>query len=216
MKRSLFAVLAAAFLACVVSAPAHARQTAKMNRELAAAITAKNVVRVRALLLGGANANTPQPYRISLLMVAADHEDAADIDLLLAHGADVAARDAEGKTALHHAALYGLSSSDRGDFVSQGDVSKRCAVLNVLRLLVAHRTNVNAADKAGETPLMLTAGYAQSPDCVRLLLRSGAGIEAKDKNDWTALNYAQREAGGNGNAEVVALLKSAAEKRRQE
>lgn len=216
MKRSLCTALAGFLFICALSAPAYARQAAKTNQALAAAVAAKSTVRVRALLLGGANPNAPQPYRVSLLMVAAGNEDTADTILLLTHGADVAARDTEGETALHHAALYNLSSYDRGDFVSQGDVSKRCAVLGVLRLLVIHRANVNAADKAGETPLMLTAGYAQSPGCVQLLLSAGAGIEAKDKNGWTALDYAQREAGDGNNAEVVALLKSAQEKRRKE
>ncbi len=52
------------------------------------------------------------------LMMAADNEDVTTAALLLAHGAAIDSRDFKGQTALHHAALYGLSSYDEGDFVS--------------------------------------------------------------------------------------------------
>ena len=143
-------------------------------------------------------------------MAAADHEDAAAVVRLLAQGAQVNARDFEGRTALHHAALYGLSSYDEDDFESQGDVSKRCAILSVMRLLIAHGANVNAAARDGRTPLMLTAGFAQSPACVGLLLTHGANKQAKDKNGWSALKWGlwgrNKDFTDANDAEVIALL----------
>ncbi len=144
------------------------------------------------------------------LMTAADYEDAAAVARLLASGAFVNARDFEGRTALHHAAMYGLSSYDENDFESQGDVSKRCAILSVMRLLIAHGANVNAAAKDGRTPLMLTAGFAQSPACVRLLLEHGANRQAKDKHGWSALKWGLwgqgKDSTDSDDAEVIALL----------
>ena len=208
MNRNTCTAFAGILVVCFLCMSAQARNAAKIDRDLAAAVAAKNAVRVRALLSEGANPNAPQLYGVSLLMIAADNEDAADIALLLAHDAAVNARDDKRETALHHAALYGLSSYDRDDFVSQGDVSRRCAILGVLRLFIAHHADMNAADKAGETPLMLMAGYARSPACVRLLLRSGANAGIRDKNGRSALDYAQAGAVGD-NAEVIALLRNA-------
>ncbi len=157
-----------------------------------------------------AHAQPPAKKLNAALMAAADYENAASVARLLAQGASVNARDFEGRTALHHAALYGLSSSDEDDFESQGDVSKRCAILSVMRLLIAHGANVNAVAEDGRTPLMLTAGFAQSPACVRLLLTHGASRQTKDKNGWSALKWAlwgkDKDGTDPDDAEVIALL----------
>ena len=62
------------------------------------------------------------------------HEGLADIELLLAHGAEVGAKDSNGLTALHYAARtdYGLELAE---------------------LLISRGADVNARDGAGRTPL---------------------------------------------------------------
>ena len=146
----------------------------ELNAALTEAVEAKRTAQVRQLRAQGADPNAGGAW-----WTAADKEDQATLALLLAHGARVNQRDPGGQTALHRAALYGLSPADLGDFYSQGDVSKqRYPMREVMRLLIAHGADVNAADAKGRTPLMLVAAYAQSPACARLLLKHGASVRA--------------------------------------
>ncbi len=95
------------------------------------------------------------------------------VRLDLAHGADVNAKDKNGKTALMQ---------------SSGNTK-------ISRLLVEHRANVNARDNNGETALMMAA-QNKNIDVVDLLLTHGADVSTKDKHDHTALEYAFLSGGG--------------------
>jgi ankyrin repeat protein len=80
------------------------------------------------------------------------------------------ARDGEGKTALHWAALYG-----------QG---------KVMELLLANKADVNSLDEDGFTPLHWAATFNQS-DAVKLLLANKANMNLKvQKYGWTPLRLA--------------------------
>jgi len=132
------------------------------------------------------------------LIIAANYDDAATVQALLAEGVDVNTRNKLGQTALMMASRDGH--------------------LDVVQALLAKGADVNAMDNGGETtPLMegsRVVGYAKNignrtalmmaswnghPDVVRALLAKGADVNAKMSIGWTALTMAKE-------AEVRALL----------
>ena len=76
-------------------------------------------------------------------------------------GADVNARNNNGETPLHTAVP-----------------AKGYRMLEAVLLLIATGADVNAADKDGQTPLHLAASRFSHPDLVRLLVNSGADVNA--------------------------------------
>jgi cytohesin len=80
------------------------------------------------------------------------------------------ARDGDGRTALHWAALYGQKK--------------------VVELLLAEKADVNSLDEDGFTPLHWAATFNQS-DAVKVLLANKADLNLKvPKYGWTALRLA--------------------------
>jgi ankyrin repeat protein len=112
------------------------------------------------------------------LMLAAESNAVDTLALLIARGADIRARDEHGCTALILAAEYNA--------------------WNAARALVDSGADVNAATladgtvSAGRTALMWAAGRA-SLEGVRLLLESGARIDAQDAQRMTAIHTAALE-----------------------
>ena len=109
---------------------------------------------------------------------------AAEAELLLAHGADVNARDKDGETYLHHAAKAGTGKE--------------------AELLLAHGADVNAKDSSGRTPLHYAARYGNK-QFAELLLAHGADVNAKDMSGSTPLHWAAGAA-GEGNRDRAELL----------
>jgi len=124
---------------------------------------------IAALLAGRADPNAVVP-RVgqSPLMKAAQAGYNAAVELLLAKGADVNLRDADGATALTYAA----------------DKS-----LEVVNTLPRKQADPNIADKEGTTPLMLASNLGTAAS-VKALITGGANVNAKAKSGWTALMYA--------------------------
>ncbi len=131
------------------------------------------------------------------------------IDLLLANGASIEARDVDGATPLIRAAGVGNLDAvkvllDRGANLEAKDGNGRTALISaacecasidmpetvdVLKLLVAKKAHVNAKDKEGETALMAAAGSGETSN-VLFLLDSRAQIDAKGHDGNTALMLA--------------------------
>jgi len=149
-----------------------------------------NTAAVTLLLERGANPN-PNVHPItesSPLIEAASAGDAASVELLLSHGAEV--KNGAAEPALEMAITMrcpkctgllvakGLSPKDYStalpNIAALGDV-------NAVRLLLDHGANVNAVDPLGRTALMYAAASDLLPlDEVKLLVERGADVNAKD------------------------------------
>lgn len=97
--------------------------------------------------------------------------DDAKIKDLIKRGADVNARDASDKTALHWAASY------------RDDIS-------ILMALIEAGADVNAQDNLLMTPLH-HAALVDNPHAIKALIVAGADIHAKNKADFTPLELAK-------------------------
>jgi len=105
----------------------------------------------------------------------------AVVELLLAAGADVDAKNNYGWTALHYAAAYGHA--------------------DVVELLLEAGADIKAKNNSGGTALHYAAAYGHA-DVVELLVSAGANVNAQDKDGWTALFWASFK----GYVAVVELL----------
>lgn len=102
-------------------------------------------------------------------------------ELLIAHGADVNARDGQDRTPLMSAARYGS--------------------VEISELLIAHGTDVNARDREYRTPLY-NAAYNNAVEISELLIAHGADINVRDVEDDAPLH----SAASGGAVEVAKLL----------
>ena len=103
------------------------------------------------------------------LLHATLHDDIAEVNRLIAAGADVNAADKDGITALSFAV-----------YNEQTEVAK---------MLIAAGADVNAADKDGGTALH-DAALKVHAEIVAILLAAGADVKLVDKNGATALMVA--------------------------
>ncbi len=113
----------------------------------------------------------------------------ADVEAMLAKGADVNVRDENGWTPLH-----ALGEIVRGGHPSPGQIDAK----GIAELLIAKGADINAKDKAGDTPLHAAARGGEK-GVVELLLAKGANVNARNDSGQTALNVA-------GNAGVAKWL----------
>ncbi len=141
-----------------------------------------------ACVLAGAPENTGQQ-----LLDKIREGDLAAVRSLLAHGADVNARDAKGATALMYAAIYGdldcmkLLLDKGADPNASNDLGINALMwaasdLGKVRALVAHGANVNARSSFGYTALSVAAASPGNLPTVLLLLGKGADVRAVDKD----------------------------------
>lgn len=100
---------------------------------------------------------------------AAGRGQNGSVSILLNGGADVDARQAQGKTALMNAAMWGW--------------------VETVDLLLQHGATVDAVDDRGKTALLWSQEVSQGGkvDIVRALLRFGASVDQASRTGWTPL-----------------------------
>jgi ankyrin repeat protein len=103
--------------------------------------------------------------------------------LLLDEGADVHSRDSQGNTALM--LTVGIPKGS----------------LEIVRLLLARKTDINTQNKEGRSALMIASDRGRI-DVVQLLLESGARLDLEDSKKSTALDHAVTS----GYAHIAKLL----------
>ncbi|MDH3643077.1 MAG: ankyrin repeat domain-containing protein [Gammaproteobacteria bacterium] len=134
----------------------------------------------RSITALGGGAGSAESSPSSLCMVA-ENEDLSGIDKLINAGADAAARDANGATALHCGARSGSAA--------------------VLRMLINAGAPVRAADNAGDTPLHVAVASG-SAAVAKVLLQAGADDQAKNAAGWSPVMLAER----GGDEQIMMLL----------
>jgi ankyrin repeat protein len=108
--------------------------------------------------------------------VRRETKDALDlliIQILLAKGAAInAKRTEDGRTPLHEAVFYNYP--------------------DLVRLLIAKGADMNARDNGNDTALHIAAGYLEDgSETARILIDSGAQVNAVNGRGWTPLRYAE-------------------------
>ena len=153
------------------------------------------------------------------LIKAAKKGNAAKIEKLLARGADVNAKNKEGRTALMGAAFAGHTAIVQALLEAGADVNAKdergTTALSAaafrghtatVQTLLEVGAEVNARDKNGMTVLMWAAfGAGDHSATVQALLKAGADVDARDKNGGTALKVAAMV----GHTDIVKLLENA-------
>jgi len=117
------------------------------------------------------DAYEPKPG-VTALMRSASHDDLAAVKDLLAHGADIEARDSSGWTAL----IYALAMAPRA----------------VAEALINAGADTHARSFTGQTTLMSVAAGDRDRDEKIALLAENGDINAQDQNGETALMLATR------------------------
>jgi len=155
---------------------------------LSVALTARQQEVVRVLAREGVAIDQRLPGGITALMIAAALGQDEAIEELLAHGADPGAVDEHRGSALHALGQFGFGA----DAIAP--------VVAAWQALLAAGADPDAANAAGETPLLLLLGAGFEPDTARreevilaqieVLLRDGVGLAARERRGFGALHLA--------------------------
>lgn len=145
---------------------------------------------------------------------AAEAGETSNVEALLSAGADLLARDANGRTALHAAAasqhkdtleaLVDFTGNQVGKLIPEISKDSQIAVGQSLLVIEQRKRILNAADKNGGTALMLVARSGWT-DLASALLIQGADPRIRDKSGRLASDYASAA----GHTELADYLRTA-------
>ena len=158
---------------------------------LVAAAYGNHVAVAEALIDAGADVNAQDSTQQSAFLISTSEvgDDPRLLELTLAHGADVDAKDSYNGTGL-------IRAADRGH-------------LRIVRRLLETEIDVDHVNRLGWTALLeaviLGGGDAAHTEVVRVLVDAGADTEIGDQNGVTALAHARN----NGYEEMVEILAEA-------
>ena len=130
----------------------------------------KNPRLIELLLQAGANPNLKDKFGETPLIKCAYNGNRLGVISLLNHKADPSVAQPRWGTPLHFA-------------VGHGD-------LKAVNLLLSHGAGVQARDRSGATPLLVSVKWYAHPWITTPLLKAGADIQAKDKDGRNALHLA--------------------------
>jgi ankyrin repeat protein len=199
---------------------------ANVQQEMENAVQKDDIVKLKTLLLTGADVEVKDRFGWTLLMIAARDGKTESAIVLLDHGANPNAHVPDvfplklavsgGHIEIARQLLAkGARVDERTGF---GNTALMYAVgsghKEIVELLTNYGANINATNEAGNSALMLAYDKPDTIDTLATLIRCGADINAKDSNGWTPLFYAVRarryrainfllELGANINAQTI-------------
>ncbi len=134
------------------------------------------------------------------LLRAAKAQDAAALELLLSHGANMELPNNQGMVPILAAAGLGSSDRDtRGNYRAL-DVQERA--IASLEVLLKHGAQVNTkAGRQNQVPIQGAAQWGWT-QVVAYLVEKGADVNAADARGLTALDYAMGRGAANGRGDV--------------
>ena len=145
---------------------------------------------------------------------AAEAGETSNVEALLSAGADLLARDANGRTALHAAAanqhedtfkaLVDFTGNQVGKLIPEISKDSQVAVAQSLQAIEQRKRILNAADENGATALMFVA-LSGWTDLASGLLIQGADPRIPDKSGRLASDYASAA----GYTELASYLRTA-------
>jgi len=174
---------------------------------------------VRRYLEQGGNVNAKYGFDGNTpLQRAAQNNNKDMVEMLIAKGADVNAKDKDGNTPLQRAAQHNRKDVAELLIAKGADVNAKYNAKNkedytllhwaaqnnskdVAELLIVKGADVNAKEKDGYTPLLQAAWYNRK-EVAELLIAKGADVNAKSNYGYTPLYFAVK----NNNTNVAELL----------
>lgn len=177
---------------------------------VADAVRRSDAAAVKTLLAQGADVNAPQGDGMTALHWAAEHGDAAMVDMLIVAGANVSAVTRLGQyTPLHLAARAGSAPVVAALLKAGASVSALTSTGSVTALHLAAASgntaavtmlldkgaDVNAKETEWEQTPLIFATAADRTEVVRLLIARGADVKAKTRSlDMTKFGAEARQA----------------------
>ena len=134
------------------------------------AVRLGNMSNVKAAVNGGVDVSSADVYGNTLLMQVAVYGKAADVEFLLAHGAD-----AKVINKAEHTALMRVLP----------DLAK-------VKLLVEHGANISAATNEGDTALIMAVSIRSAEDMARYLVQKGVDVRASNQRGLDTITVASR------------------------
>ena len=129
------------------------------------------------------------------LLRAAKAMDAAAIDLLLKHGANINLPNTRGMTPIVAAAGVGSVDADTRGWYTTEDVQQRS--IASIDLLLKAGGDINATEPQRGQTLLHGAAFWGWNEVVKYLVEHGAKLDAKDNRGFTPIDSALGKAGGN-------------------
>ena len=148
------------------------KKSEKLNKALVQAVLDNNPEEVSALIKSNASLSAKSDDGMTILMLASQKGYFEIVKLLVTHGADVNENPlfSGDETALKKALLYNN--------------------IEIAQYLKDHGADVDAADKSGNTILMLEVKYAARAEIIKWLIENGADASRRNDEGLSALDFA--------------------------
>eukprot|EP00117_Sycon_ciliatum_P027281 scpid10547/ scgid22202/ Serine/threonine-protein phosphatase 6 regulatory ankyrin repeat subunit C len=166
------------------------RTDAEKQTPLQRAVLEGNDHVVDALVRAGASINVVGEDGKSLMHSATERGHPIVIQTLASHRVSVSAADASGMHPLHYAARMSATLPSHPDEVHEPGHSLR--MQECLRVLLKLGAPVNEVDAEGQQALHLAASCPGNTTAIDMLLKSGADLSARDRQQLTTLHTASK------------------------